>query len=157
MKRFLIFVCLFPGTALAVLIASVSIGAGAFPDKPMAVMLAGWGYVVGVIPALICAVADLLLRKTRIPAVIGTALVGYGLATLVALAIFDRTDIGMALAFGLIPLVAPLMPVDSALTGPSLAFGFVGGIPAAMCSWLSGKIRQAGPDGMMRWGLGEAR
>jgi len=63
----------------------------------------------------------------------------------------------MALAFGLIPLVAPLMPVDSALTGPSLAFGFVGGIPAAMCSWLSGKIRQAGPDGMMRWGLGEAR
>ena len=73
MKRFLIFVCLFPGTALAVLIASVSIGAGAFPDKPMAVMLAGWGYAVGVIPALICAVADLLLRKTRIPAVIGTA------------------------------------------------------------------------------------
>jgi hypothetical protein len=117
MKRFLIFIFLFPGIALAVLIAFVSIGVGAFPDNPEVVVLVGWGYVVGVVPALICAVVDLLLRKTRIPAVIGTALVGYGIATLVALTIFDGSDTGMFLAFGL-----------------------VGGIPAAVCSWLSGKI-----------------
>jgi hypothetical protein len=42
-------------------------------------------------------------------------------------------------------------------TALCLAFGFVGGIPAALCSCLSGKIKQAGADGMMRWGLGEAR
>jgi hypothetical protein len=117
MKRFLIFICLFPGIAVAVFLAFVSIGVGAFPDNPQAVVLVGWGYVVGVIPALICAVVDLLLRKTRIPPVIGTALVGYGIATLPALTIFDW-DLGMALAFGL-----------------------VGGIPAAVCSWLSGKIK----------------
>ena len=133
MGRFLIFIGLFPGIALAVLIAFVSIGVGALPDNPMAVVLAGWAYVVGAIPALICAVADLLLRKTRIPPVIGTALVGYGMATLVAAAIFDISDI------------------------MGVAFGLVGGIPAAVCSWLSGRVRQAGPDGMMRRALGEAR
>jgi hypothetical protein len=140
MKRFLIFICLFPGIALAVLITFVSIGVGAFPANPEAVVLVGWGYVVGVIPALICAVVDLLLRKTRIPPVIGTALVGYGIATLVAPTIFDRSDIGMGLAFGLIGLVA-LAPFDWGLTGIFLAFGLVGGIPAAVCSWLSGKIK----------------
>ena len=155
MKRFLIFICLFPGIALAVLTALVSVG-GAFPDIPQAVALAGWGYAAGVIPALICAVADLLLRKTRIPPVLGTALVGYAMATLVAVAMFDTTDIGMAIAFGLIPLLAPLFPVEWALPAMSLTFGFVGGIPAAVCSWLSGD--QASRAGwMLRQGPGEAR
>ena len=157
MKRFLIFICLFPGIAFAVLIAFVSIGVGALPDNPAAVQLAGWAYVVGVIPALICAVADLLLRKTRIPPVIGTALVGYGLATLAAATMFDMSDIGMDVAFVLIPLVVPLMPVDWGLAGLFLAFGLVGAIPAAVCSWLSGKVKQAGPDETMRRLSGEAR
>jgi hypothetical protein len=157
MTRFLIFIGLFPGIAVAVLIAFVAVGAGSLPDKRTAFELAGWGYAVGVIPALICAAVDLLLRNTRIPPVIGTALVGYGLATLVALAIFDTTDLGMALAFGLIPLFAPLTPVALGIAGLYLGFGFVGGIPAAVCSWLSGRVKQAGPDGMMRQGLGEAR
>ena len=157
MTRFLIFIGLFPGIAVAVLIAFVAVGAGSLPGKRTALELAGWGYAVGVIPALICAAVDLLLRNTRFPPVIGAALVGYGLATLVALAIFETTDLGMALAFGLITLFAPLTPVALGIAGLYLGFGFVGGIPAAVCSWLSGRVKQAGPDGMMRQRLGEAR
>jgi hypothetical protein len=157
MKRFLIFIGLFPGIAVGVLIACVAVGARSFPDSRMALELAGWGYVVGAIPALLCAVVDLLLRKTRIPAVIGTALVGYGLATLVASTIFYSSDIGMALAFGLMPLFAALAPAVLGIAGLSLGFGLVGGIPAAVCSWLSGKVEQAGPGWMMRPESGEAR
>ena len=114
MKRFLIFVFLFPGIATAVFFALVTI-AIALPDNPEVV---GWGYVVGVVPALVCAVVDLFLRKTRIPAIIGTTLVGYGIAVLAGLTIFD---------YGLI--------------GKILAFGLIGAIPAALCSWLSNEKR----------------
>jgi hypothetical protein len=115
MKRFLIFVLLFPGIATAVLFALISIGVGALPDNPEAIFVVGWGYIVGLIPALVCALVDLLLGKTRIPPVVGTTLVGYGIALLAGLVIFD---------FGLF--------------GRILAFGLIGGIPAAVCSWLSG-------------------
>ena len=156
MTRFLIFIGLFPGIAAAVLIAAVSFGAGA-PAIRTVGEVAGWSYAVGVGPALICAVADLLLRKTRIPPVIGTALAGYAVATLLAVTMYDRSDIGMAVAFGLIPLVAPLMPFDSAVVALSLAFGLVGGIPAALCSWLAANAEQAGPGWMMRRASGDAR
>ena len=155
MKRFLIFIGLFPGIAVAVLIAAVSIGAGALPGSRTAVELAGWGYAVGVIPALICAVVDLGLRKTRIPPVIGTALAGYAMAALFFPVISYTTDIGMALSFGLMPLAALLMPVESATVALSLAFGLVGGIAAGVCSWLSGRTSEAEPGWMMR--PGEAR
>jgi len=120
MKRFLIFVFLFPGMAIAVFFALISIWLWvALPDNPEgALLLVGWGYVVGVVPALLCAVVDLFLRKTRIPAIIGTTLVGYGIAVLAALTIFD---------YGLI--------------GKILAFGLIGAIPAALCSWLSNEKR----------------
>lgn len=114
MKRFLIFIGLFPAGALAGLFAFISIGIGALPDNPQAVFLVGWAYVVGVVPALICSVADWFLAKTRVPAVIGTAFVGYVIAILVALLVFDF-----------------------ALIGRILAFGLIGAIPAAVCSWLS--------------------
>ena len=87
MKRFLIFALLFPGIALAVFFALLSMAMGMFPDNPQALFVVVWGYVVGVVPALVCAVVDLLLRKTRIPAVIGTTLVGYGIAILAGLTI----------------------------------------------------------------------
>ena len=124
MKRFLIFSLLFPGIALAVSFALLSMAMGMFPDNPQALpVVAGWGYVVGVVPALVCAVVDLLLRKTRIPAVIGTTLVGYGIVILAGLTIFD---------WGLI--------------GRILAFGLIGAIPAAMCSWLSNEKQNTGAD-----------
>ena len=114
MKRFLVFIGLFPALALVGLFAFISIGIGVLPDNPQAVMLVPWAYVVGVIPALICAVADRFLAKTGFSAVIGTAFVGYVIAILVALLVFD---------FGLF--------------GRILAFGLIGAIPAAVCSWLS--------------------
>jgi hypothetical protein len=43
MKRYLIFIGLLPGIAVAVLIALISPGAGALPDGRMAVQLTGWG------------------------------------------------------------------------------------------------------------------
>ena len=94
MKRFLIFALLFPGIALAVFFALLSMAMGMFPDNPQALFVVVWGYVVGVVPALVCAVVDLLLRKTRIPAVIGTTLVGYGIAILAGL---TRSLIGVSL------------------------------------------------------------
>jgi FtsH-binding integral membrane protein len=66
---------------------------------------------------------DLLLRKTRILAVIGTTLVGFGIAILAGLTIFD---------WGLI--------------GKILAFGLIGAIPAAVCSWLSNEKQNMGAD-----------
>ena len=123
MKRFLIFALLFPGIALVVFFALLSMAVGVFPDNPQALFVVGWGYVVGVVPALVCAVVDLLLRKTRIPAVIGTTLVGYGIAILAALMIFD---------WGLI--------------GKILAFGLIGAIPAAVCSWLSNEKQSIDAD-----------
>lgn len=156
MRRFLIFIGLLPGIAVALLIALVSIEAGALPDIRTAADLAAWGYAVGVIPALICAVVDLQLRKTRIPAVIGTALVGYAIAALVASTIFERSDLGMGLAMGMIPVVARLTPVDLGIATLYLAFGFAGAIPAAVCSLLSGTIMQVEPDGLMPR-AGEAR
>jgi FtsH-binding integral membrane protein len=123
MKRFLIFALLFPGIAVAVFFAWFSMEMSMFPDNPQALFVVGWGYVVGVVPALVCAVVDLLLRKTRIPAVIGTTLVGYGIAILAGLTIFD---------WGLI--------------GRILAFGLIGAIPAAVCSWLSNEKQNMGAD-----------
>jgi hypothetical protein len=69
MKRFLIFICLFPGLAVAGLFAFVSIGTGALPDNPEAVLV-GWGYVVGMVPALILALMDRFSGKTRAQRVI---------------------------------------------------------------------------------------
>jgi hypothetical protein len=116
MKRFLIFVSLFPGIAIASLDAFISIEIGAVSDNPEAYKLVLWGYVVGVVPALTCASVDLLLGRTRFPSIVGTALVGYGIAILAALAIFD---------WGLIERI--------------LFFGLIGAIPATICSWLSGE------------------
>jgi hypothetical protein len=114
MKRYLIFVCLFPGIATAVFFALLSIAVGAFPDNAEAVFVVGWGYIIGFVPALVCASVDSFLGKTRSPRVIGTTLVGYGIGVLVALAAFDYR-----------------------LVGRIMAFGLIGAIPAAACSWLS--------------------
>ena len=124
MKRFLVFALVFPGIALAVFFGLLSLAMGMLPDNPQAIYVVAWGYVVGVVPALICAGVDLLLRRTRIPAVIGTTLVGYGIALLAAVVIFDW-----------------------GLFGKMLAFGFIGGIPAAVCSWLSNERQNVSAGG----------
>ncbi|MEW6767838.1 MAG: hypothetical protein AB1342_07385 [Pseudomonadota bacterium] len=118
MKRFLIFVCLFPALAVAALAAWISIQLWILPDNPEVYKLVGWAYVVCAVPALSLAFADTVLRRTRIPAVIGTALLGYVIAFGVALWIFDH---------GLVQRI--------------LTFGLIGAVPAAVCSWLSNDKR----------------
>ncbi|MBN8981986.1 MAG: hypothetical protein J0I29_12025 [Rhizobiales bacterium] len=114
MKRFLIFVCLFPALAVAALAAWISIQLWILPDNPEAYKLVAWAYVVCAVPALSLAFADLVLRRTRIPAIIGTAFMGYVIAFAVAIWIFDH---------GLVQRI--------------VTFGLIGAIPAAVCSWLS--------------------
>ena len=123
MKRFLIFICLFPALALLGLFAFISVAIAALPDNPEAIVLVGWAYVVCAVPALICALADLFFARRRILPIAGTALVGYGMALLAALAIFDW-----------------------GLTGRILAFGLIGAIPAAICSWLSARSMSVRAD-----------
>ena len=119
MKRFLIFFFLFPILALAGLFVFISIGVGAVPDNPEAVWLVGWAYVVCAVPALLCASLDASLSKTRIPAIVGTSLAGYGIAFLIGFVTFDNV-----------------------LNRATLAFGLIGAMGAAVCSLLSGMARR---------------
>jgi hypothetical protein len=110
MKRFAIFVVLFPILALAGLVAFLSIEVGALADN-MDISAVGWAYVVGIIPALILALVDRFLGR-----IIVTTLVGYLIGILIALAFFD---------WGLVARI--------------LTFALIGAVPAVVCSWLSGK------------------
>lgn len=109
MKRFLVFVFLFPAIAAASFYAVLYILTGATVDS-----LSGPGivYLVSIGPALVLALVDWLFAKTPIPGVIGTTLVAYGVAVL-----------AVALAGVIVEGI--------------LALGLVGAIPAAVCSWLS--------------------
>jgi hypothetical protein len=60
----------------------------------------------------VVAVVDWRVAATRIPGVIATTFFGYGASAL-------------------------FMVWDNGLTKASLALGLIGGIPAAVCSWLS--------------------
>jgi hypothetical protein len=116
MKRFLIFLFLFPAIATASFYVVIYILSGAEIDS-----LSGpaWGYLIFIGPGLVFALVDWLLAKTPIPAVIGTTLFAYVVTVLLA-----QMDWGRGLDKGM------------------LALGLVGAIPAAVCSWLSGRMHQ---------------
>jgi hypothetical protein len=109
MKRFLIYLVLFPATAAASLYAVLYILTGAVVDS-----LSGpaFCYLMFIGPALVVALVDWLVSRTRIPGVIAPTLFAYAVSALSA-AWADTIDV----------------PV----------FGLVGGIPAAVCSWLSNR------------------
>jgi hypothetical protein len=113
MKRFLIFLFLFPAIATASFYVVIYILSGAEIDS-----LSGpaFGYLIFMGPGLVLALVDGLLAKTPIPGVIGTTLFAYVFTVLLA-----QMDWGRGL--------------DKAM----LALGLVGAIPAAVCSWLSKK------------------
>ena len=113
MKRLLIFLFLFPAIATAVFYAVIYILSGARPESRRGT---GAAYRARTIPALVFASVDWLIAKTRVPGDIGTTLVVYGIAVLAA-----------ALLFG------------HGLGKETWMLGLVGGIPAAVCSWLSQK------------------
>jgi hypothetical protein len=110
MKRFLIFLFLFPAIATVSFYAVLYVLTGAVVDS-----LSGPGimYLVSIGPGLVLALVDWLFAKTPIPAVIGTTFFAYG-----ALVLFWAWD-GSAKDI--------------------LALGLIGAIPAAVCSWLSGQ------------------
>ena len=113
MKRFLIFLLLFPAIATVALYAVLYILTGAVVDS-----LSGpaFGYLMFIGPALVVALVDRwALRLSVIPGVIATTLFAYTVLVLTA-AWAGTRDVSV--------------------------FGLVGGIPAAVCSWLSSLNRR---------------
>jgi hypothetical protein len=113
MKRFLIFLFLFPAIATVAFFVLIYLLTGAELDS-----LSGpaMGYLIFLGPGLAVALVDWLFARTRIPVVIATTLVTYGASVL-----FLAWDGERYL----------------------LALGLIGGIPAAVCSWLSSPNRRA--------------
>jgi hypothetical protein len=109
MKRLLVFTVLFPPIALVVFNAPDMIGHRDF--RLMDIASLGLSYVIVVIPAWLVAATDWWQSRVWVTAIAGASL-GY-------LAAFS---IGF-------PFVDPFATV---------MVGLVGGVPAAMCSWLSG-------------------
>jgi len=107
-KRFLIFLFLFPAVATVSFYAVLYVLTSAVVDS-----LSGPGimYLVSIGPGLVLALVDWLVAKTPIPAVIGTTLFAYG-----ALVLFWAWDGSAKDIF---------------------ALGLISAIPAAVCSWLS--------------------
>ncbi len=112
MKRFLIFLFLFPAIATASFYVMIYILSSAEIDSLSGPAL---GYLIFIGPGLVVALVDWLLARTPIPAVTGTTLFAYAATVLLA-----QMDWGRGL--------------DKAM----LALGLVGAIPAAVCSLLSG-------------------
>jgi hypothetical protein len=116
MKRFLIFLVLFPAVAAVSFFTVLYVLTDAAPDSLSG---AGFAYLIFVAPALLFAVVDWLFAKAPIPVVMGTTLFGYAAAVLSASILWGR-----------------------GLDKETLTFGLVGAIPAAVCSWLSSKNQQ---------------
>jgi len=114
MKRFQIYLFLFPAIATASLYAVLYILTGAVVDS-----LSGpaFGYLMFIGPALVVALVDMWASRLLgvIPGVIATTLFAYGVSVLT---------------------------VAWAVTRDVSVFGLVGGIPAAVCSWLSSLNRE---------------
>jgi hypothetical protein len=113
MKRFLIYLLLFPAVATASFYAVVYILTGAVVDS-----FSGPGimYAISIGPALVVALVDWCIARTRIPVVVATTLFAYGVSVL---------------------LVASSLGLHKVI----LALGLIGAIPAAVCSWLSNRRR----------------
>jgi hypothetical protein len=81
--------------------------------------------MVGIVPALVTAAVDHALARRHVRLrILWTALFGYAAAYLILLTAW----------------------MDGSVHGPYLlAFGLVGAVPAAICSWLSGNRAQPAP------------
>jgi hypothetical protein len=115
MKRFLVFICLYPLFATAVFYALLAYESGKEPDRLGAFLLAAC-FIAAVVPALILAAVDSFMSEAAGRAgSIGTTLVGYGLVLLAASFFWKQ------------------------LPDFVYVLGLVGAIPAEVCSWLSGR------------------
>jgi hypothetical protein len=125
MKRPVIFVLLGPIIGLVIMLAVTSFlsGRAIVPDARILIYGIPLAYVFGGAPALFAAAADWYLTKVPPLATfpfrpLATCCVGYGLTVLTGLMMFDTRFTSFQ---------------------EVLTYGFVGAIPAAICSWLSGK------------------
>jgi hypothetical protein len=119
MKRLLIFALLGPIIGLAIMLAVTSFLSGhvIVPDARIIIYGFPLAYVFGGAPALFAAAADWYL--TRVPLrPLATCCAGYVLTVLTGLVIFDMRYTSFR---------------------EVLAYGLIGAIPAAICSWMSGK------------------
>ena len=115
MKRTLIFVLLGPPLGFAV--SSIRVARRAFSAKPRSSRHTPWAYVVGGVPAAVASAVDYSVSsKTPWVRLALTTIGGY-----VATVLF---------------IVIAIRPSTSSLW-QVLGFGFVGAIPAAVCSWLA--------------------
>ena len=112
MKRFLIFLFVFPAITTVSFYAVIYVLTGAVVDS-----LSGPGimYLISIGPGLVLALVDWLFAKMPIPGVIGTTLFTYGISVLFLAWDGSAKDI--------------------------FALGLIGAIPAAVCSWLSREIQ----------------
>lgn len=115
MKRFLIFLFIFPAIATASFYAVVYILTGAELDSLSRPAI---GYLIFVGPGLVVALADWFFARTRIPVVIATTLFAYGASVLI-------------------------VAWDIARTRDLLLLGLIGAIPAAVSSWLSNNPKES--------------
>jgi hypothetical protein len=113
MRRVLIYLILFPAIATASFFAVVYILTGAEIDSLSGPAL---GYLIFVGPGLVVALVDWLFARTRLPVVVATTLLTYGVSVL-----FLAWDGERYIS----------------------VLGLIGGIPAAVCSWLSNKRKES--------------
>jgi hypothetical protein len=117
MKRFLVFLLLFPAVATVSFYAVVYLLTGAVVDSLSGPALI---YLVAIVPGLVVALVDWLIAKTPVPTVVGTTLFAYGAAVLFLAWDGSAKDI--------------------------FALGLISGLPAAVCSFLSrGKTASSTP------------
>ena len=109
MKRFLIFLLLFPVIATASFFAVIYVLTGAELDSLSGPAI---GFLIFVGPALAIALVDWFFARTRIPVVIATTLFAYVVSVLFVAWDGERYI---------------------------LVLGLIGAIPAAVCSWLSNR------------------
>ena len=110
MKRFLIFLLLFPAIATVSLYVVLYLLTGAVVDSFSG---PGFVYAAAIVPGLLAGLVDWLVAKTPVPAVIGTPVFAY--AALVLVLVWDGSARYV------------------------FALGLIGAIPAATCSWLSSR------------------
>jgi hypothetical protein len=125
MKRFLIFAILGPPLGFVTLFWGLLGALGLALGEPPAIhagqiVLLPMAYALGLAPALIAAAFDHALARWRVRLrILWTALFGYATAYLILLTAW----------------------MDGSVHGPYLpAFGLVGAVPGAICSWISSWI-----------------
>jgi len=116
MKRFLVFTALFSPLALLVYVTPLVIHEGA-PKLDFVMFLMGFAYVLAIVPGWVAACADWMLS---------------------AKPFYLRAIASMAVAAVMAQLVAWYLG-NLMVRSEMIAVTLTGAIPAAVCSWLSGR------------------